>query len=101
MQQQQAAAAAAAAAQLAYQMVHTPQGLVAAPIHLPPAPTAVQQPPPLSPGVVHGSTPLSQIGANPCPPPSESSLLQGKYPNPKKYIKSILLLSHLCILIYE
>lgn len=41
-------------------------------------------PPPLmpqsspSPGIVHGSTPLSQIGANPCPPPSEMSLLQGK-----------------------
>lgn len=40
-------------------------------------------PPPLmpqsspSPGIVHGSTPLSQIGANPCPPPSEMSLLQG------------------------
>ncbi|KAL1117726.1 hypothetical protein AAG570_004041 [Ranatra chinensis] len=36
--------------------------------------TAAQPP---SPGVVHGSTPLSQIGANPCPPPSENSLLQG------------------------
>lgn len=30
-----------------------------------------------SPGIVHGSTPLSQIGANPCPPPSDMSLLQG------------------------
>uniref|UniRef100_A0A1B6DRG0 Homeobox domain-containing protein n=1 Tax=Clastoptera arizonana TaxID=38151 RepID=A0A1B6DRG0_9HEMI len=30
-----------------------------------------------SPVVVHGNTPLSQIGANPCPPPSEISLLQG------------------------
>ncbi|XP_014258821.1 homeobox protein PKNOX2-like isoform X2 [Cimex lectularius] len=38
--------------------------------------------PPLSPACppspgIHGSTPLSQIGANPCPPPQESSLLQG------------------------
>ncbi|EEB19350.1 Homeobox protein PKNOX2, putative [Pediculus humanus corporis] len=33
------------------------------------------QNPPSSPGIVHGSTPLSQIGANPCPPPSENSLL--------------------------
>ncbi|CAH1407548.1 unnamed protein product [Nezara viridula] len=32
---------------------------------------------PPSPGVIHGSTPLSQIGANPCPPPSAESLLQG------------------------
>lgn len=35
------------------------------------------QNPPSSPGIVHGSTPLSQIGANPCPPPSENSLLAG------------------------
>ncbi|XP_049767127.1 homeobox protein PKNOX1-like [Schistocerca cancellata] len=76
-----AAAAAAAAAQLAYQMVHTPQGLVAAPVHLPPTSAVAVPPsqgPPLSPGVVHGSTPLSQIGANPCPPPSDASLLQGQ-----------------------
>lgn len=31
---------------------------------------------PTSPGVVHGSTPLSQIGAIACAPPSDSSLLQ-------------------------
>jgi len=43
----------------------------------------VAAPPPLSPacppspGIIHGSTPLSQIGANPCPPPSENHLLQG------------------------
>nr|CAD7396505.1 unnamed protein product [Timema cristinae] len=54
----------------AYQMMHTPQGLVAASIHLPSQPK--------SPGVVHGSTPLSQIGANPCPPPADSSLLHSQ-----------------------
>lgn len=43
-----------------------------------PLPVNHQNPPPSSPGVVHGSTPLSQIGANPCPPPSENSLLAGK-----------------------
>ncbi|KAL0281111.1 UNVERIFIED_CONTAM: hypothetical protein PYX00_002207 [Menopon gallinae] len=37
-----------------------------------------QNPPPSSPGIVHGSTPLSQIGANPCPPPSENNLLAGQ-----------------------
>nr|CAD7571808.1 unnamed protein product [Timema californicum] len=51
-------------------MMHTPQGLVAASIHLPSQPK--------SPGVVHGSTPLSQIGANPCPPPADSSLLHSQ-----------------------
>ncbi|XP_021940659.1 homeobox protein PKNOX2-like isoform X2 [Zootermopsis nevadensis] len=56
--------------QIAYQMVQTAQGLVAAPVHLP-----AQAP---SPGIVHGSTPLSQIGANPCPPPSDSSLLHSQ-----------------------
>nr|CAD7445462.1 unnamed protein product [Timema bartmani] len=56
---------------VAYQMMHTPQGLVAASIHLPSQPK--------SPGVVHGSTPLSQIGANPCPPPADSSLLHSEY----------------------
>ncbi|XP_066999873.2 homeobox protein PKNOX2 [Anabrus simplex] len=65
--------AAAVNNQIAYHMLQTPQGLVAAPVHLP-----AQQQPPVSPGVVHGGTPLSQIGANPCPPPSESSLLQGQ-----------------------
>ncbi|GLG92950.1 Homeobox protein homothorax, partial [Gryllus bimaculatus] len=63
----------AAQQQIAYQMLQTPQGLVAAPVHLPPT-----QQPPVSPGVVHGSTPLSQIGANPCPPPSDNSLLQSQ-----------------------
>ncbi|XP_046383933.1 homeobox protein PKNOX2-like [Ischnura elegans] len=77
--------AAGPTAAAGYQMVQTPQGLVAqpvvVPVHLPGsggselssgAPSA-----PPSPGLVHGSTPLSQIGANPCPPPSENSLLQG------------------------
>ncbi|XP_026281880.1 homeobox protein PKNOX2 isoform X2 [Frankliniella occidentalis] len=30
-----------------------------------------------SPGLIHGSTPLSQIGAHPFPTPAESSMLQG------------------------
>lgn len=66
-------AVAGAQQQIAYQMLQTPQGLVAAPLHLPPA-----QQPPVSPGVVHGSTPLSQIGANPCPPPTDNALLQSQ-----------------------
>ncbi|KAJ9585316.1 hypothetical protein L9F63_002901 [Diploptera punctata] len=61
---------AVSSSQIAYQMVQTVQGLVAAPVHIP-----AQAP---SPGIVHGSTPLSQIGANPCPPPSENSLIHGQ-----------------------
>lgn len=30
-----------------------------------------------SPGPIHGSTPLSAIGANPCPPPVEPPILSG------------------------
>ncbi|PSN51770.1 hypothetical protein C0J52_05257 [Blattella germanica] len=61
---------AVSSSQIAYQMVQTAQGLVAAPVHIP-----AQAP---SPGIVHGSTPLSQIGANPCPPPSDTSLIHGQ-----------------------
>lgn len=34
---------------------------------------------PLSPSAVHGSTPLSQIGAHPCAPVNDMYLGQGKY----------------------
>ncbi|XP_063219881.1 homeobox protein Meis3-like isoform X2 [Bacillus rossius redtenbacheri] len=65
-------AATAVTDQVAYQMVQTPQGLLATPVHLASTQSSdVARP--ASPGIVHGSTPLSQIGANPCPPPSEST----------------------------
>lgn len=37
---------------------------------------------PLSPSAVHGSTPLSQIGAHPCAPVNDMYLGQGKYGSP-------------------
>ena len=37
--------------------------------HLPPPPSGI-----------HGGTPLSQIGANSCPPPSQDSFVQSKFP---------------------
>ncbi|KAK3920869.1 Homeobox protein PKNOX2 [Frankliniella fusca] len=42
-----------------------------------PGAVAAVPPSPPSPGLIHGSTPLSQIGAHPFPAPSESSMLQG------------------------
>lgn len=54
-----------------YQMVHTPQGLVAQPIQFQAAPNCMS-----NPGVqIHGSTPISQIGVNPAPPPSSTGSL--------------------------
>ncbi|XP_073972768.1 homeobox protein PKNOX2-like isoform X1 [Rhodnius prolixus] len=54
----------------------TPQQPAIVAVQHPTAPLSPVCPP--SPAAIHGSTPLSQIGANPCPPPShDSSILQG------------------------
>ncbi|XP_059481803.1 homeobox protein PKNOX1-like isoform X2 [Neocloeon triangulifer] len=76
----QSAAASSSAAQLAYQMATHPLPSVSPPPMHQGAPlmsgSSSSSSVPASPGIVHGSTPLSQIGATACAPPSDSSLLQ-------------------------
>lgn len=55
-----------------YQMVHTPQGLVAQPIQI--QTTTPVQPAVTSQHIIHGSTPLSQIGASSAPSSTDTSL---------------------------
>ncbi|XP_076044125.1 homeobox protein PKNOX1-like [Oratosquilla oratoria] len=43
--------------------------------HVTPTPPLTTPTTPASPPLIHGSTPLSQIGANPCPPPPDGGIL--------------------------
>lgn len=54
-----------------YQMVQTPQGIVAQPIQIQTTPV---QPAVPAQHIIHGSTPLSQIGASSAPTPTDTTL---------------------------